>query len=56
VKLISRMGWISNLYKSCSVLNDNQMFLTTHDAFIIEDIELGVKHLAKGKAKDIEGY
>ena len=33
-----------------------QTLLTTKEFFSLEDIDFGVKHLANGKSKDIEGY
>ena len=38
------------------IIDNFETLLTTKEAFSLEDIDFGVKHLANGKAKDIEGY
>lgn len=37
-------------------MNNIQTLITKEEIFTLEDIEFGVKQLAKGKAKDIEDY
>ena len=44
------------LYESPDIRYNIQTLLTMKDVFSLEDIDFGVKHLANGKAKDIEGY
>ena len=46
----------SNLYDSPNIKDNIQTLLTTKEVFSLEDINFGVKHLANGKDKDIEGY
>jgi len=37
-------------------MDNFETLLTTKEVFLLEDIDFGVKRLANGKAKDIEGY
>jgi len=37
-------------------MDNFETLLTTKEVFSLEDIDFGVNCLAKGKAKDIEGY
>ena len=43
------------LYESPDI-RDNTHPYTTNEVFSLEDIDFGVKRLANGKVKDIEGY
>jgi hypothetical protein len=49
-------SYLKNIYESPDVMDNIQTLSTEEEVFSIEDIEFGVKWLAKGKAKDIEGY
>ena len=43
-------------YESPDIRDNIQTLLTRKEVFFLEDIDFGVKRLANGKAKDIEGY
>ena len=49
-------SYIKNIYESPNVIDNFETLLTTKEVFSLEDIDFGVKRLANGKAKDIEGY
>ena len=48
--------YLKKLYESRDIKDNIQTLLTTKEVFSLEDIDFGVKCLANGKAKDIEGY
>ena len=48
--------YLKNIYESPNGIYNFETFLTTEEVFSLEDIYFGVKRLANGKAKDIEGY
>ena len=53
------IDWNSYLkihYESLDTRHSIQTILTMKEVFSLEDIDFGVKRLANGKAKDIEGY
>ena len=39
-----------------NLIDNFETLLTTVEVFSLEDIDLGVKRLENGEAKDIEGY
>ena len=47
---------VKNIYESLDIIDDIQTLLTTREVYSLKDIDFGVKRLANGKAKDIEGY
>ena len=49
-------SYLTKLYDSPNIKDNIQTLLTTKEVFSLEDIDFGVKRLANGKAKDIEGY
>ena len=49
-------SYLKTLYESLDTRDTIQTLLTTKEVFLLEDIDFGVKCLANGKAKDIEGY
>jgi len=49
-------AYLKNLYKSSNVINNIQILHTDEDVFSLEDIDIGVRRLANGKTRDIEGY
>ena len=48
-------SYLKKLYESPNA-KDFETLLTMKEVFSLEDIDFWVKHLANGKAKDIEGY
>ena len=44
------------LYESPYIRDKIQTLLTMKEVFLLEDIDFGVKRLANGKSKYIEGY
>ena len=56
---ISLHDWnshLKNIYESPTVIDKFEALITTEEVFSLEDIDYGVKRLANGKSKDIEGY
>ena len=49
-------SYLKNIYESPNVIGNFESLLTTVEYLSLVDIHSGVKHLANGKAKDIEGY
>ena len=49
-------SYLKNIYESPNVADNIPSVSIEEKVFSIEDIEFGVKRLANGKAKDIEGY
>ena len=49
-------SYLQKLYDSPNVIDNFETLLTMKEVFSLEDIHFGVKHLANGKSKDIEGY
>ena len=49
-------SYLKKIYESPNIKDNIQTFFTKKEVFSLEDIDFGVKHLANGKAKDIEGY
>jgi len=49
-------SYLKKLYESPKVMDNFQALLTTEQVISSEDIEFGIKCLANGKSKDIEGY
>ena len=49
-------SYLKNIYESPNVIDNFETSLTTEEIFSLEDKDFGVKHLANGKDKDIEGY
>ena len=49
-------SYFKKLYESPNVIDNFETLLTIEEVFSLEDIDFGVKRLANGKAKDIEGY
>ena len=49
-------SYLQKLYDSPNVIDNFETLLATKEVFSLEDIDFGVKRLANGKAKDIEGY
>ena len=49
-------SYLKKLYESSNVINNFETLLTMVEFFSLEDIDFGVKRMANGKAKDIEGY
>ena len=49
-------SYLKNIYESPNVIDNFENLFTTVEVFSLEDIDFGVKHLANGKFKDIEGY
>jgi hypothetical protein len=49
-------SYLNYFYESSNVIENIQTLSIEEEVFSIEDIEFGVKQLAKGKAKDIERY
>ena len=49
-------SYLKTLYDSPNVIDKFETLLTTEEVFSLTDIDFGVKCLANGKAKDIEGY
>ena len=49
-------SYLKNLYESPNAIDNFETVLTMKEIFSLEDIDFGVKRLANGKAKDIEGY
>ena len=54
--LIDWNSYLKNIYGSRNVLNNIPKVSAEDEVFSIEDIKFGVKRLANGKTKDIEGY
>ena len=56
---ISLHNWnfyLKNIYESPNGIYNFETLVTTEEFFSLKDIDFGVKHLEKGKAKEIEGY
>ena len=49
-------SYLKMIYESPNVIDNFETLLTTEEFFSLEDTDFGVKRLANGKAKDIEGY
>ena len=49
-------SYLKKLYDSPNVTDHFETLLTMEEVFSLQDIDFGVKRLANGKAKDIEGY
>ena len=49
-------SYLKNIYESPNVIDNSETLLTMEEVFSLEDIDFGVKRLANGKSKDIEGY
>ena len=49
-------SYLKNLYESPNDIYNFETLLTTGECFSLEDIDFGVKRLANGKSKYIEGY
>lgn len=49
-------SYLKKLYESSNIIDNFETLLTTEEVFSLEDIDIGVKRLENGKAKDIEGY
>ena len=49
-------SYLKKLYESPNVIDNFETLLIIEEVFSLEDIDFGVKRLANGKAKDIEGY
>ena len=49
-------SYLKKLYESPNTRDNIQTLLTLKEVFSLEDIDFGVKRLANGKSKDIEGY
>ena len=48
--------YLKTLYESQDTIDNIQTLLTMKEVFSLEDIDFGVKRLANGKVKGIEGY
>jgi hypothetical protein len=49
-------SYLKSLYKFPNAMDTIPIVPTKEEVFSLDDIEFGVKWLANGKAKDIEGY
>ena len=49
-------SYLKKIYESLDIIYNIQTLLTTKEVFSLEDIDFGVKRLANGKSKYIEGY
>lgn len=49
-------SYLKNIYDSLNVISNIQTLPTTEEFFSLEDMDFGIKRLAIGRAKDIEGY
>jgi hypothetical protein len=49
-------SYLKSLYEFRNAMETIPIFPTKEEVFSLDDIEFGVKQLANGKAKDIEGY
>ena len=54
--VVDKNSYVKIFYKSLDMSDNIQTLLTMKEVFSLEDIDFGVKLLANGKAKDIEGY
>ena len=49
-------SYLKSLYEFPNAMDTIPIVPTKEEVFSLDDIEFGVKRLANGKAKDIEGY
>jgi hypothetical protein len=56
IPLMDWNSYLKSLYKFPNSMDTIPIVPTKEEVFSLDDIELGVKWLANGKAKDIEGY
>ena len=49
-------SYLKMIYESLDIKDNIPTLLTMKEVFSLEDIDFGVKRLANGKSKDIEGY
>jgi hypothetical protein len=49
-------SYLKSLYEFLNAMETIPIVPTKEEVFSLDDIEFGVKWLANGKAKDIEGY
>ena len=56
ISLHDQNSYLKKIYDSSNVIDNFETLLTTEEVFSLKEIDFGVKRLANGKAKDIEGY